>query len=130
MASGRVAVITGASSGIGLATARRLGELGWRLVLAARSPEQLKQAGASVRADWLAVPTDVSDPAAVAAMIDRAIDHFGRLDALVNNAGYAPLMPIERTDPSTLQRVFAINALGTGYAIAHAWPTFVAQRSG
>lgn len=128
--SGRVAVVTGGSSGIGLAAARQLAERGWKLVLASRNPEQLDRAGASLDGDWIGVPTDVSDPKAVAAMIDRATDHFGRLDALVNNAGYAPLLPIDQTNPETINKVFAINSLGTAYAIARAWPIFEGQRSG
>jgi short-subunit dehydrogenase len=85
-----VALITGASSGIGAAVARELGRQGYRLVLAARSTDILQQlAGELTRAGTpaLPVPTDVSQPDQLQRLVRRAIEHFGQIDVLVNNAG-------------------------------------------
>jgi NAD(P)-dependent dehydrogenase (short-subunit alcohol dehydrogenase family) len=58
------------------------------------------------------------------------VDRFGRLDNLINNAGLAPMLPIERTTPEVISEVFRVNTLGTAYAIHAAWPVFQRQRSG
>lgn len=87
--SNRVAMITGASRGIGAATAKAFAEAGWDVVLAARSEEDLEQVrgdAASCGASALAVPTDLTEPEQIDALFDKAVSHFGRLDALVNNA--------------------------------------------
>jgi NAD(P)-dependent dehydrogenase (short-subunit alcohol dehydrogenase family) len=96
---GRVAVVTGAGTGIGKAAALALLGDGYRVVLAGRRPEPLGQAIAEAgeaASRALAVPTDVADPAAVLALFARTRDAFGRLDVLFNNAGRgAPAVPIE-----------------------------------
>ncbi|MCC5785771.1 MAG: SDR family oxidoreductase [Phycisphaerales bacterium] len=125
-----VAIITGGGSGIGLAAATRLAALGWRLVLAGRNPYKLTEAAKQLGSEAIAVPTHVERPEEAARMIDRAIDHFGALDALVNNAGLAPLVPIAETTPELIAECFAINAMGPAYAIAKAWPHFVRQNRG
>ena len=85
----RVAIVTGAGSGIGKAVAQALLGDGWLVVLAGRRAEPLQAvaqaSGAGARA--LAVPTDVTDPAAVTALFERAVGAFGRVDLLFNNAG-------------------------------------------
>ena len=85
----RVAIVTGAGSGIGKAVAQALLGDGWHVVLAGRRAEPLQAvaqaSGADARA--LAVPTDVTDPAAVTALFERAVGAFGRVDLLFNNAG-------------------------------------------
>lgn len=129
-----MAVVTGASSGIGLATAIELGRLGWSVAMASRRAEAL-QAGAEAvmragAAGVLVLPTDVGDPVQVESMIDGAVERFGRLDALINNAGVAPLAPIDRTDVEMLSRTFFVNAIGPGVAIARAWPIMKAQGGG
>ncbi len=132
--AGKTAVITGASSGIGLATAGRLAQRGWDVVLAARSPDRLGDAQTSVRAQGsggvLSVPTDVGDPAACAHLIDAAVEAFGRVDALVNNAGYAPLEPLGETTIETYEESLRVNALGPAATILRAWPVFARQGSG
>jgi NAD(P)-dependent dehydrogenase (short-subunit alcohol dehydrogenase family) len=132
--SGKTAVITGASSGIGLATAKQLAARGWNVVLAARSREGLREAEAAIGSEGDAgvacVPTDVGDPEACAHLIDEAVTSFGRIDALVNNAGYAPLEPLGETTVETYEESFRINALGPAAAILRAWPVFVRQGSG
>lgn len=125
-----VAIITGGGSGIGLATARRLAAEGWNLVLAGRSAEKLHHAAESLGGRAVSVQAHVERPADISRMIDRATDHFGRLDALVNNAGYAPLVSIEDTTPEQIQECYAVNAMGPAFAIARAWPHFVRQKSG
>jgi len=85
-----VVIVTGASAGIGEAIARRLGRPGMTLVLAARRPAELARVAAAIEGNGgaaVTVPTDVRDPAAVAALVARAREVTGRIDALVNNAG-------------------------------------------
>jgi NAD(P)-dependent dehydrogenase (short-subunit alcohol dehydrogenase family) len=93
----RVAVITGAGSGIGRAVALALGREGWSVVLAGRREEALQEtAQAGAGAPLLVVPTDVTDAAAVAALFARTRESFGRLDLLFNNAGHgSPAVPLE-----------------------------------
>lgn len=135
--SSPVAIITGAGSGIGAAVARQLLSLGWRVVLAGRSGSKLRDTAAALSADdpslsdaIRCVPTDVADAGSVSALIREADSTFGRIDALINNAGEAFLAPIEKTGPAELQRSYAVNALGPAYAIHSAWPIFTRQKSG
>lgn len=127
-----VAFITGAGSGIGLAVAARLAALRYRLVLVGRRRQLLDEAAKSLPAgaDVLCAAADVGDVCQIGPAIDRTVDHYGRLDVLVNNAGHAPLLPIEQTTPALLDECFRINAVGPAYAIARAWPIFKEQRSG
>ena len=101
ISTSRVAVVTGAGTGIGRASALALLQDGWHVVLAGRRAEPLDEvartAGAGARA--LAVPTDVTDPAAVAALFERAVAAFGRVDLLFNNAGRSLSVPIEDLTP-------------------------------
>ncbi len=90
---GRVAIVTGASRGIGLGVATGLAEAGCRVVMAARRADVLEGAAASLRSaggEVLAVPTDVVAPAALDALVARALEAYGRIDVVVNNAGGAP----------------------------------------
>jgi short-subunit dehydrogenase len=112
--SQQVILITGASAGIGAALARILAQrfCGIRLVLAARRQEHLEavaaqccQAGAEV----LTIATDMAEPDQVQALAQKAIAHFQRLDALVNNAGYGQMGPVELIPPEAAQRQFAVN---------------------
>jgi len=130
MSDARVAIVTGAGSGIGRATAVGLSNAGYSMVLAGRRRSALEETGAMLSGNWQSIGTDVSQPADVADLIDATVGRLGRLDALVNNAGTAPLLPIDKTDPETVQRVFAVNAMGTANAIARAWPVFKRQGSG
>src|SRR5215218_4520640 len=96
MASPRVAVVTGGGSGIGRAAALALHREGWAVVIAGRRPEALAETAARAGGRVLAVPTDVTDPAAVRALFDRAVAAFGRVDLLFNNAGVtAPGVPLD-----------------------------------
>ena len=114
--SAKIALITGAGSGIGKAAALALLKHGYSVVLAGRRREQLEQsiADARVAADkTLAVPTDVSDPDAVRALFDATGAKFGRLDVLFNNAGIgAPPVPLEDLRVEDWRRVVDINLTG------------------
>lgn len=125
-----VSLITGAGTGIGRAIARRLSADGHALVLVGRRPGPLRETAAMLDGPSLEHPADVSDPDQAEPVVRSAVDRFGRLDNLVNNAGIAPVYPIHETTPQHLDEVFAINALATGNLIAAAWPVFVAQRAG
>jgi NAD(P)-dependent dehydrogenase (short-subunit alcohol dehydrogenase family) len=83
----KVAVVTGAGSGIGRACAAALGREGYAVVLAGRQPETLEQTAAAMSGETLAVPTDVTDPSSVARLFAAVTSRFGRLDLLFNNAG-------------------------------------------
>lgn len=127
---GPVAIVTGAGSGIGRATAVMLSRRGWRLVLAGRREERLTETAEMLAGESAVVEADVGDLAEAAEIVDAAVERFGRVDALVNNAGWAPLAPIEKTGGELLEEVFAVNALGPAAAISRAWPVFQKQKSG
>ncbi|MBX3353677.1 MAG: SDR family oxidoreductase [Phycisphaeraceae bacterium] len=130
-----VAVVTGAGSGIGLATALGLASEGFDLALVGRRIGPLQECAATIASafpDAAAVvrASDVGDPDAAAPLIGEVSARFGRLDALINNAGHAPLLPIADTTPGVLRDAFAINAIGPGALIAAAWPRFVENGRG
>jgi short-subunit dehydrogenase len=109
---GSTALVTGASAGIGLAVARRLAQSGANLVLAARRPEPLEEAAASLRplgVKAIAVPTDVSHLDALEALVDRAIGEFGNIDVLVNNAGVEAFRPFEELPLDRIADTIAVN---------------------
>ena len=127
-----VAIITGAGRGIGRATALELARLGHRVVLAARDVESLNETARTVGGDGraLAVPTDVTDPAQVERLAERALETFGRIDAVVNNAGLAPIRPIREMTPQEWKAVIDTNLSAAFYLTRAAWPAFERQRSG
>lgn len=128
-----VAVITGASSGVGLATATLLARSGWDLAIAARNPDKLETAAQALRREGARVatiPTDVGDPAQARGLIEKAVGELGRIDALVNNAGKAALRQIDKCDPEFLREMYAVNALGPANTISAAWPHFTKQKEG
>src|SRR5690349_5374601 len=97
--SGKVVVITGASSGLGAATARFLAERGASVVLGARRTERIEALSQELRAAGYAaraVATDVVDCEQVRALVNSAVAEFGRIDVMLNNAGLMPLAPLER----------------------------------
>ena len=107
----RTAVVTGAGTGIGAASARALAADGWSVVLAGRRREPLEEVGATV--GGLAVPTDVTDEASVRALFDRVVDAHGRLDLLVNNAGSGgPARDLDEISLAEWQAVVAVNLTG------------------
>src|SRR5687768_16427859 len=110
-----VVVITGASSGIGRATALRFAGKGARLVLAARGAESLEAVAAECRkrgAKAIAVPTDVADADQVEELATRAVEEFGRLDVWVNNAAVGAFGLLTEIPPKDFQRVLDVNISG------------------
>jgi NADP-dependent 3-hydroxy acid dehydrogenase YdfG len=128
---GKVVVITGASSGLGEATARRLAEEGAKLALGARRVDRLQAlANALALGEQAAVRTDVTDVAQVRRLVDHAVETHGRIDVLINNAGLMPQSPLERGKIEDWDRMIDVNIKGVLYGIAAALPHMQAQRSG
>ncbi len=123
-----VVVITGAGSGIGEATARRLAARGARLVLGGRRPERLDAVAAATGA--LTLRTDVRRREDVAALVDLAVGTHGRLDVLVNNAGVAHVEPLDSLAVEHWDEMIDVNLRGVLYGIAAALPVFRRQASG
>ena len=131
--TGKVILITGASSGIGEATALLLAERGAKLVLGARRPEPLaalvaRIAGAGGEAAYAA--TDVARRADMAALVQLAQARFGRLDVVVNNAGIAPISLLDELCVDDWEAMIDVNIKGLLYSIAAALPVFRQQQSG
>jgi len=128
---GRIAIVTGAGTGIGRAAALALLADGWRVVLAGRRAEPLEavasESGAGERV--LAVPTDVADAASVKALFDKTVARFGRVDMLFNNAGVGnPPGPFEDWTPEQWKAVIDIDVNGMFYCIQQAFRTMKAQK--
>jgi NAD(P)-dependent dehydrogenase (short-subunit alcohol dehydrogenase family) len=111
--AGKVAIVTGGGTGIGRASALALGRDGYAVVIAGRRPEPLEQAvrdGAADGSRLLAVAADVSDPGDVRRLFDQALQHFGRVDVLFNNAGRGlPPVPLEDVSFADWQSVVGAN---------------------
>ena len=130
---GVVAVVTGASSGIGAATAVAFGREGMRVALAARRPDRLERVAAEVRAaggDARVVPTDVGDESAVRGLIETTVAAWGRLDVLVNNAGTGLLATVSQTAAADFERVMRVNFLGAVFGVLAALPHMRRQGRG
>jgi NAD(P)-dependent dehydrogenase (short-subunit alcohol dehydrogenase family) len=126
----KIAIVTGAGTGIGKAAALALLGNGWSVALAGRREQRLLDAaaesGAGPRA--LAVPTDVSDPQAVRSLFDQVVERFGRVDLLFNNAGVgAPAVPLEDLPVEQWKNVVDINLNGMFYCIQNAFRVMKAQ---
>jgi len=105
---GAVVIITGASSGIGAATARMAAGRGAKVVLAARRSDRIKELAADLP-DALAVTTDLRDPAQIVRLVDATLDRFGRVDVLVNNAGQGLHVPLEQVRLDDLRAINELN---------------------
>ena len=119
---GKVAVITGANSGVGEATALAFAKEGATVVISARRIEPLNAVADKIKAEGgtvLAVPTDISDKAACENLMDKAVEAFGKIDILVNNAGVleSGLKPIDRFNDDDLDRIINTNEKGTMYCM-------------
>ncbi len=114
---GRRFVVTGGSSGIGLATARHLAEHGARLCLVARRPERLAGVVALLGGEAWGHACDVGDPAQVEELGLAVAERWGALDGVVNCAGIAPPGDVEGTDPETWDRVFGVNVRGPFFVV-------------
>ncbi len=132
--NGKVAVITGGSSGIGLAVARRFLASGMSVAIGARGEERLNQAAATLAEEAgaervLAVPTDVANEVQVARLVDETVAKFGGVDYLLNNAGIFDLGNIETMEPEAWNRVIQVNTVGAYMAARACWP-HMKQRGG
>lgn len=126
-----VSLVTGAARGIGLATAKRFLADGWRVVLLDIDRETLSaRAGELPAEDTLAVHCDVAEPAQVGAAVKSVEDRFGRLDALVNNAGIAIFKPIAETGFDEWARVLAVNLSGPFLCTQACAPLMLASGGG
>ena len=123
--AGKVAVVTGASAGIGRATALALARDGARVVIAARRMDRLDALAAEIRGaggEAVAVAGDIARREDVRVLIGSAIEAMGRLDILVNNAGLGHFATLERTPPETFQYLWDVNVMGMVYGIQEALP--------
>lgn len=131
--AGKVIVITGASSGNGEAAARHLAACGASIVLGARRSERIEALAKELTAaghQAKAVTTDVTDKAQVKQLVDAAVETYGRVDVLLNNAGLMPLAPLEKLKIDEWDQMIDVNLKGTLYGIAAALPHMKAQKSG
>jgi 3-oxoacyl-[acyl-carrier protein] reductase len=131
---GRVALVTGASRGIGASTAGVLAARGARVAVSARTVPDLEQVAAAIQAcggQALVVPCDILDIVQVEAMVRRVVDKWGRLDILVNNAGMGtPTMPVETISPTDWDHTVALNLKSAFLATRSAVPIMKAQAYG
>jgi NADP-dependent 3-hydroxy acid dehydrogenase YdfG len=129
--AGKIVVITGASSGLGEATARHLAQHGAKLVLGARRIDRLKTLAKELSLrEESAVQTDVTQLEQVKRLVDQAVSSNGRIDVLLNNAGLMPHSPLERGKVQDWDRMIDVNIRGVLYGIAAALPHMKAQKSG
>ncbi|MFJ4535407.1 SDR family NAD(P)-dependent oxidoreductase [Streptomyces tibetensis] len=123
--TGTVALVTGASSGIGAATARRLAEQGASVALAARRKDRLEALAAEIAQTGgtaLVVEADITDRVQAEGAVQQVTERFGRLDTLVNNAGLMLLGPVEGADAQEWDRMIAVNVQGLLYTTRAALP--------
>ncbi len=133
MLQDKIAIVTGASSGIGEAAARALATGGVRVVLAARRAGRLEALRSEIEDSGgtaLVVATDVTDRGAVEALAARTLEAFGRIDILINNAGVMLLSPIRALEVDEWDRMIEVNVRGALYCIAAVLPSMLEQGSG
>jgi ribitol 2-dehydrogenase len=129
--SGKVAIITGASSGIGAAAAQTLARLGCQVTLAARSADKLSALAATLGQDALPIRTDVTRQEEVEAMVKATLERFGRVDILLANAGiYLPGQIVDQPDAAQWAAVIETNVNGVLYCVHAVLPHMTAQKSG
>ena len=129
----KVVIITGASSGVGEATARRLGASGAKLMLAARREDRLKDLVAAIEKTGGTVAyrvTDMADRAQVQALAEATLETYGRIDVLVNNAALISASPLDQIKVDEWDQMIDVNIKGVLYGIAAVLPTMRQQKSG
>ncbi len=129
----QVVIVTGASSGIGEATARRLAQDGMRVVLAARRQDRLEQIAEEIKVrggQALAVPTNVRDRTAIHGMVQATLSHWGRIDVLVNNAGLGYSSRVADIDPDKLREQVEVNLVAVIECAQAVLPAMLRQSSG
>ncbi|HET9908671.1 MAG TPA: SDR family oxidoreductase [Anaerolineales bacterium] len=135
-AKGKVVIVTGASSGIGEATAREFAKEGSKVVLAARRVDRLEALAKEIEsmntgAQALVVQADLSKLEDIQSLITKTLERFGRIDILVNNAGFGRLDWLENLDPvKDIQSQFDVNVMGVVQTTRQALPVMIKQRSG
>ena len=131
--AGKVVVITGASSGLGEATARHLSAQGARVALGARRGDRIKALASELTAKGgkaIAVATDVTHVEQVKGLVEAAVKAYGRVDVMINNAGLMPQSPLDRLKIDDWDRMIDVNIKGVLYGIAAALPHMKQQKSG
>ncbi len=127
------ALITGASQGIGRATAYLLANNGYSVVLAARQNDRLEAVASKIKEQGgqaLAIPTDVTDVAQVNTLVEKALDTYSQIDVLINNAGICMTASMAQTSLEDWQKIINVNLWGYIYPIHALLPHFLAQKSG
>lgn len=130
------AIVTGAGSGVGRATAALLAEAGYSVLLVGRTISKLDEAAEQIAAVYPQAPAarplaaDVSTDEAGKAIVDAALAHFGRIDALCNIAGHAPLGPIDKINAVEWRKTIDTNLTSVVLLTAACWPTFRRQKAG
>jgi short-subunit dehydrogenase len=133
MVAGEVAIVTGASAGIGAATARQLARRGARVVLAARGANELEAQARSIAAnggDAIAIPTDISDNGQVERLVARTYEAFGKADVLINNAGIGWTKLLVHSSPDEICQVVDINLTGAILMTRAVLPGMLERRRG
>ncbi|WP_413437707.1 SDR family oxidoreductase [Sulfuriferula sp. GW1] len=131
--AGKIVVITGASSGLGEATARHLSEQGATVVLGARRIDRINALAKELAGNEgkaIAVQTDVTQCEQVKNLVDTAVEKYGRIDVMINNAGLMPHSPLDRLKIDDWDRMIDVNIKGVLYGIAAALPYMQKQKSG
>lgn len=131
--TGKTVVITGASSGMGAAAARHLAEKGAAVFLGARRTDRIEALVAEITdagGKAIAVATDVTKREDLLRLVDAAVDTYGRVDVIINNAGVMPLSPLERVKVDEWDQMIDVNLKGVLYGVAAALPHMIAQKSG
>ena len=129
----KVAIVTGAGSGVGRDTALLMADAGYAVVLVARTEAKLQDTAAYVReegapeAELMVCPADVSDSAAVDAVVQKTLDAYGRIDAVANVAGSAPLQPLDQLTDAIIDDALNVNLKSVIYMTRAVWPTFRKQ---
>ncbi|HZW10210.1 MAG TPA: SDR family oxidoreductase [Phycisphaerales bacterium] len=127
MSEHSVAVVTGAGSGIGRATAVMLGERGYAVVLVGRGREALRETAELVDSETMVLAADIGLEDSAEAVVSGTLDAFGRIDALINNAAMAPMAPLADSGWAQLAALYRVNAIGPTALIARAWPAMAGQ---
>jgi NADP-dependent 3-hydroxy acid dehydrogenase YdfG len=127
---GKVAIVTGASSGIGEATALALAAEGANIAAAARRSDRLQNLSSRIQTEMLAITADVREESDCQRIVDETMQRFGRIDILVNNAGVMLLGPIVNADTEDWRRMIDTNLFGLIYATHKALPVMLQQGSG
>lgn len=128
----QVAILTGAGGGIGRAIAIELARLGYALALVGRTESSLAETQRAIKGvtGTILLPADISTPESADRIVGQTISRFGRIDAVINNAGTAPVRTVEQTTPQIWREVIDTNLSGAFFLCRAAWPTFRKQHSG